>query len=186
MNSIATVSVSGTLDEKLQAIAAAGFEGVEIFENDLLACPRSPREVGQMMRDLGLRCTVFQPFRDFEGMPAELRQRVFDRAERKFDVMQELGTDLVLICSNVSPASLPDRGRIIDDFRELGERAATRSLRVGFEALAWGRHISDHRDAWAVVKAPISASSIWKQPRESVSTPGVAPRCMAAMIWLPL
>ena len=153
MNSIATVSVSGTLDEKLQAIAAAGFEGVEIFENDLLTCPRSPREVGQMMRDLGLQCTVFQPFRDFEGMPAELRQRVFDRAERKFDVMQELGTDLVLICSNVSPASLPDRGRIIDDFRELGERAATRSLRVGFEALAWGRHISDHRDAWAVVKA---------------------------------
>ncbi len=153
LHSIATVSVSGTLDAKLRAIAAAHFKAVEIFENDLLSYPGSAREVAQMMRDLGLKCTVFQPFRDFEGMPPELRQRVFDRAERKFDVMQELGTDLVLICSNVSPASLPDRNRIIDDFRELGDRAAARGLRVGYEALAWGRHIWDHRDAWAVVRA---------------------------------
>ena len=35
--SIATVSLSGTLPEKLEAIAAAGFDGVEIFENDLLS-----------------------------------------------------------------------------------------------------------------------------------------------------
>ena len=35
--SIATVSISGDLSEKLAAIAAAGFDGVEIFENDLLA-----------------------------------------------------------------------------------------------------------------------------------------------------
>ena len=33
--SIATVSISGDLGEKLEAIAAAGFDGVEIFENDL-------------------------------------------------------------------------------------------------------------------------------------------------------
>lgn len=153
LNSIATVSVSGTLDSKLCAIAEARFEGVEIFENDLLSYPGSTREVGAMMRELGLKCTAFQPFRDFEGMPPELRQGVFDRAERKFDVMQELGTDLVLVCSNVSPASLGDRACIIDDFHELGERAAIRGLRVGFEALAWGRHIWDHRDAWAVVQA---------------------------------
>ena len=38
------------------------------------------------------------------------------------------------------------------DFHELGERAAKRKLRVGFEALAWGRHINDYRDAWEVVR----------------------------------
>ena len=43
--SIATVSLSGTLAEKLTAIAGAGFDGVEIFENDLLASPLSPEEV---------------------------------------------------------------------------------------------------------------------------------------------
>jgi 4-hydroxyphenylpyruvate dioxygenase len=151
--SIATVSISGTLELKLRAIARAGFNGVEIFENDLLTAQASPREIGSLLRELGLTCTMFQPFRDFEGMPDNLRPRVFERVERKFDVMQELGTDLLLVCSNVSPVSTGDRNRIIADLREIGDRAAKRGLRVGFEALAWGRHIYDHREAWSVVRS---------------------------------
>lgn len=150
--SIATVSISGELDEKLAAIAAAGFDGVEIFENDLLVHDRSPREVGRMVRDRGLEITLFQPFRDFEGMPEAQRARAFDRAERKFDVMQELGTDLVLVCSNVSPVALGGIDRAAADFHALGERAAARGIRIGYEALAWGRYINDHRDAWEVVR----------------------------------
>jgi 4-hydroxyphenylpyruvate dioxygenase len=150
--SIATVSVSGELDEKLAAIAAAGFDAVEIFENDLLVFDRSPRDVGRMVRDRGLEISLFQPFRDFEGMPEPQRRRTFDRAERKFDMMQELGADLVLVCSNVSPVALGGLDRAAADFRELGERAARRGLRVGYEALAWGRHIHDHRDAWEIVR----------------------------------
>ncbi|MBA8879519.1 bifunctional sugar phosphate isomerase/epimerase/4-hydroxyphenylpyruvate dioxygenase family protein [Phyllobacterium myrsinacearum] len=150
--SIATVSLSGELPEKLDAIAKAGFEGVEIFENDFLAFDGSARDVGRMVRDHGLEITLFQPFRDFEGMPEPQRSRTFDRAERKFDVMQELGTDLVLVCSNVSPVALGGLDRAAVDFHELGERAAKRGLRVGYEALAWGRHINDHRDAWEIVR----------------------------------
>ncbi|HYJ40800.1 MAG TPA: TIM barrel protein, partial [Steroidobacteraceae bacterium] len=152
LSCIATISVNGPLRTKLRAIADAGFEHVEIFESDLLASPEPVHVIGAMMRDLGLTCVAFQPFRDFEGMPAAERARVFDRAERKFDVLQELGTDLMLVSSNVSPAALADRGRIVDDFRELGERAAARGLRVAFEALAWGRHVRDHRDAWDIVR----------------------------------
>jgi 4-hydroxyphenylpyruvate dioxygenase len=149
---IATISVNGALRSKLRAIADAGFENVEIFESDLLASPEPVRVIGAMMRDLGLACVAFQPFRDFEGMPAATRGRVFDRAERKFDVLEELGTDLMLVTSNVSPEALADRGRIVDDLRELGVRAAARGLRVGFEALAWARHVRDHRDAWEIVR----------------------------------
>jgi 4-hydroxyphenylpyruvate dioxygenase len=105
-----------------------------------------------MVRDHCLEITLFQPFRDFEGMPEPHRSRLFDRAERKFDIMQELGTDLVLVCSNVSPLSLGGIDRAVADFHELGERAAKRGLKVGYEALAWGKHISDHRDAWEVVR----------------------------------
>jgi 4-hydroxyphenylpyruvate dioxygenase len=152
LTSIATVSISGTLELKLRAIAQAGFNGVEIFENDLLTAQQSPREIGALMRELGLKCTLFQPFRDFEGMPDTLRPRVFERIERKFDVMEQLGTDLLLVCSNVSPVSSGDRSRITADFHELGERAARRGLRVGYEALAWGRHVADHRDAWSIVR----------------------------------
>jgi 4-hydroxyphenylpyruvate dioxygenase len=152
LKAIATICVNGTLRTKLRAIADAGFEHVEIFESDLLACPEPVAVVGAMLRDQGLACVAFQPFRDFEGMPTRLRARVFDRAERKFDVMQELGADLVLVSSNVSPESLGEHDRIVEDFRELGDRAAARGLRVGFEALAWGRHIQDHRQAWEIVR----------------------------------
>src|SRR5581483_3428359 len=70
----------------------------------------------------------------------------------KFDLMQELGTDLLLVCSNVSPASSGERARIVADLRELAERAGRRRLRAGYEALAWGRHVFDHRDAWSLVQ----------------------------------
>ncbi|RUX34453.1 sugar phosphate isomerase/epimerase and 4-hydroxyphenylpyruvate domain-containing protein [Mesorhizobium sp. M2A.F.Ca.ET.042.01.1.1] len=150
--SIATVSISGDLREKLAAIAAAGFDGVEIFENDFLAFDGTPAEVGRMVRDHGLEITLYQPFRDFEGLPEPQRRRAFDRAERKFDLMQQFGTDLMLVCSNVSPAALGGIDRAAADLRALGERAARRGLRVGYEALAWGRHINDPRDAWEIVR----------------------------------
>lgn len=150
--SIATVSLAGDLGEKLEAIAAAGFEGVEIFENDFLAFDAGPGDVGRMVRDAGLKVVVFQPFRDFEGLPEPQRARAFDRAERKFDIMQALGTDLMLVCSNVSPLALGGVDRAADEFRALGERAAKRGLRIGYEALAWGRHVNDHRDAWEIVR----------------------------------
>ena len=150
--SIATVSLSGGLAEKLEAIAAANFTGVEIFEADLLSFNGTPRDVARMISSLGLKIVTFQPFRDFEGMSEPQRARNFARAERKFDLMGELGCDLLMICSNVSPDSLGGIERAAADFHELGERAAKRGLRVGFEALAWGRHISDYRDAWEVVR----------------------------------
>ncbi len=150
--SIATVSISGTLREKLEAIAQAGFDGIEIFEQDFIADEAGPREVGRMVRDHGLDITLFQPFRDFETLPEPARSKAFDRAERKFDVMQELGTDLVLICSSVHPQALGGIDRAAHDLCELGDRAAKRGLRVGYEALAWGTHVNDHRDAWEIVR----------------------------------
>ena len=152
LTSIATVSISGSLEGKIRAVADAGFDGVEIFENDLLGFPGSPREVGRMIRDVGMQCTLFQPFRDLEGMPPEQRARAFERMERKFDVMSELQTDLILLCSNCSPLAIGDRTRLVDDLSELGERAAKRKMRVGYEALAWGRYTFDHRDAWTLIR----------------------------------
>ena len=150
--SIATVSLSGTLPEKLEAIAAAGFDGVEIFENDLLYYDGSPREIKQMCADLGIAITLFQPFRDFEGCRRDRLSRNLERAERKFDLMQELGTDLVLVCSNASADSIGDEQILVDDLRLLAERAGARGLRIGYEALAWGRHVNTYQQVWNIVR----------------------------------
>ncbi|WP_460149711.1 3-dehydroshikimate dehydratase QuiC [Pseudomonas sp. S3_A03] len=150
--SIATVSLSGTLPEKLEAIAAAGFDGVEIFENDLLYYDGSPREVKQMCADLGIAITLFQPFRDFEGCRRDRLARNLERAERKFDLMQELGTDLVLVCSNAAADSVGDERILLDDLSLLAEHAGRRGLRIGYEALAWGRHVNTWQQVWNLVR----------------------------------
>ena len=150
--SIATVSLSGTLPEKLDAIAAAGFDGVEIFENDLLYYDGSPREVRQMCADLGIAITLFQPFRDFEGCRRERLARNLERAERKFDLMQELGTDLVLVCSNASADCVGDASILLDDLSLLAEHAGKRGLRIGYEALAWGKHVNTWQQVWNLVR----------------------------------
>ena len=69
--SIATVSLSGTLPEKLEAIAIAHFDGVEIMDNDLLFFNGSPRDARGIASDVGLTIDLFQPFRDFEGVSGE-------------------------------------------------------------------------------------------------------------------
>src|SRR6187402_964545 len=51
---ISTVCLSGTLEDKLRAAAAAGFAGVEMLEYDLVMAPWSPRRVADEAADLGL------------------------------------------------------------------------------------------------------------------------------------
>ena len=152
LRSIATVCLSGGLGEKLATAARVGFDGVEIFENDLLTFNGSPAEVRRIAEDLGLAITIFQPFRDFEAMPDPQRGRNLDRAERKFDVMEQLGTDLVLVCSNTAAAAIDDDSRAAADLHAMAERAAARGLRIGYEALAWGRHVNRWAHAWRIVE----------------------------------
>ncbi len=149
---IATVCLSGDLTEKLEAAAAAGFKSIEIFENDLLTFNGTNDEIARRMADLGLHPIAFQPFRDFEGWDEARRDRALARAERKFDTMAELGCDLLMVCSNVSPDAQGGLDRAADDFRRLGDLARSRGMRVAYEALAWGRHVNDYRDSWEVVR----------------------------------
>jgi len=144
--------MSGTLREKLEAIAAARFDAYELFENDLIYFNAAPATVGAIASDLGLACGLYQPFRDFEGAPEAAFRRNLDRAERKFDVMQALGAPLMLVCSNTSPDVNADAERAAAQLHELAERAARRNLRIGYEALAWGRVVNRYGQAWSLVR----------------------------------
>ena len=75
-------------------------------------------------------------------MPDDAFRADLDRAERKFDLMQALGAPLMLVCSNTSPLCARRPERAAAQLHELAERAARRNLRIGYEALAWGRHVS--------------------------------------------
>lgn len=91
--SVATVSLSGSLEEKVTAIAAAGFDGFEVFEPDFVSSPWSPRELASRAADLGLTLDLYQPFRDLDSADDATFARNLIRAERKFDIMEQLGCD---------------------------------------------------------------------------------------------
>jgi 3-dehydroshikimate dehydratase len=150
--SIATVSLSGSLREKIEAVAAAHFDAVEIFENDLLFYEGSATEIRSVADNLGLQICLFQPFRDFEAVPPEQFRRNLDRAERKFELMRGLGTSLLLVCSNVTAGAIDDDALAAAQLYELAERAAKHGFRIGYEALAWGTHVKTLGHAWRIVQ----------------------------------
>lgn len=151
--SIATVCLSGTLEEKMQACAAAGFDGIEIFEPDLVVSPASPTEIRALADRLGLSLDLYQPFRDLEGVTEELFQHNLDRLEAKFQLMQDLGMDLILVPSNVATATVHDDHVIAAQLRRAAELAARYDMRIAYEALAWGTVVNTYWHSWELVKA---------------------------------
>ena len=115
--SIATVCLAGTLEEKMQACARAGFDGIEIFEQDLVVSPSSPAEIKALADRLDLTLDLYQPFRDLEGVTEELFQDNLHRLEAKFVLMQELGMDMILVPSNVATATIDDDAVVADQLR---------------------------------------------------------------------
>lgn len=152
MRSIATITLGGTLPEKLRAIASAGFKGIELVEKDFLDFKGTARDIKCLCDDLDLAIIAFQPLRDFEGCPRQQLQGNLDRAERMFDTMGELGTQTLLLCSNVSEVASSDTAIMAGDLLLLADLAKRRGLRVGYEALSWGSHIRSYHDAWHLVK----------------------------------
>jgi 4-hydroxyphenylpyruvate dioxygenase len=150
--SIATVSLSGTLEEKLVAIAAAGFDGFEVFEPDFVASPWSPKELRTRAADLGLSLDLYQPFRDFDSVNDGQFARNLVRAQRKFELMEELGCETLLVCSSPLPAASHDDGQLVEQFSALAELASEHGKKVAYEALAWGAHVNTYGHAWRIVE----------------------------------
>src|SRR5438477_11181574 len=124
---IATVSLSGTLSEKLDAIAAARFDAIEVFENDLIHFQGSPEELRAMAADRGLGIDLYQPFRDLDAATDDLFRRNLDRAERKFDIMDTLGAPMMLVCSNATADAVTADSPIAAQFQALAARGARRN-----------------------------------------------------------
>ncbi|EPQ32005.1 uncharacterized protein PFL1_00203 [Pseudozyma flocculosa PF-1] len=125
------------------------------------------RHVRRLCESLGLAIYSLQPLRDFEGWTCpEDRRLAFQRARSRFEVMNALGTDLLLICSNNQPApkTTGDIGCIGRDLAELADLATAfgtvvtihggpQPIRVGYEALSWGAHVDLWSQAWEAVQA---------------------------------
>ena len=96
---ISTVCLSGTLEDKLRAAAAAGFAGLELLEYDLVMSSWSPARLADEATALGLSIEAYQPFH-VEAVSPDLFGATLRHAERKFDVLSELGASVLVCCSS--------------------------------------------------------------------------------------
>jgi 4-hydroxyphenylpyruvate dioxygenase len=125
---------------------------VEIFEADLIGSRLRPSEVRELVGELGLEVAMYQPFRDFEGVGRDALEANLRRACHKFEVMAELGTDLLLVCSTVASNTNGDPELAAMQLSRLADEADAHGMRIAYEALAWGAHVNDYRAAWRIVE----------------------------------
>lgn len=150
--SCTTVTFGGKLPEKLKAMKAAGFGATELWPRDYYEHNEGPDVAFDLLRETGLSLSCYQNLRNFEGMPEHQRERKTAIAAQLFDQMRLIGCETLVLCSNIAPDSSPDKGRIADDLRMLGDLAKSYGVRVAWEPICWGRWIKDYRDAWEIVR----------------------------------
>ena len=177
--SYASVSIgckpSHTLPKKLDAIATAGFQAIELGFPDLLSFANqnlrdgkpdaigaydyddlctAAKEVKTMCDAKGLKILILQPFANFEGWPEDSPERkdAFTRAEGWMRIMEACGTGLLQVGSTDSPAEKigRDRERFVNDLTELADLLATKGFRIAYENWCWSTHAPDWEDVWDI------------------------------------
>ncbi|MGI3185891.1 TIM barrel protein [Nioella aestuarii] len=148
---IATSAVPGDLPQKLEAIAAAGFAGVDLAEADFTGFSGSASDLAVIVAGHGLTLNALVPFDGLEGVQGPDRIPAFDRLERVFDRMETLGTELLVLRASSLPDADPQPDRVQEDLSELATRAKARTLRVAYQAVPWARILPHETDAGAFI-----------------------------------
>ena len=149
---VSTRAIPGDLAQKLAAIAEAGFGGVELHESDLTAFDGSPSQIRDMASDFGLRICLLQPFHNLECQPRSKRQSRFDRLKRKLDLMNALGTDLLLVGSAFQGHHAATEDQVIVDLGAATQIARAMGLRLACLGLPWSRFAHSDEQALRVIK----------------------------------
>ena len=150
--SIDTVTLSGSLEDKLRVIRDAGFGGIEIWAKDLVTHPGGVPGAVAAIRASGLRVAGFQLLKDYEGLDAHLHEYKIDIAESLLDLMDAVGAKLLVVASSTSTYASGDPDKVVADLRALATLAARRHVRIAFGAPAWAKWINEYPLVWEAVR----------------------------------
>ena len=149
---ISTASLSGTLAEKLKAASVAHFDGVTLSDRDLVFVDAPARFVREIASDVGLPIMAVQIFSNIKNIPDLGRTENLRRIERKFDMMAELGSPLMVMTSDNFSNQATEDAQLVEEISELAVRAASRGLNIAFQAVPWAKRIKSWRHALQIVK----------------------------------
>jgi 2-keto-myo-inositol isomerase len=150
--SLDTITMAGSLESKLDAAASAGFTQITLWAKDLVGHPDGYQAALNEVRLSGLRVNAIQVMRDYEGLSGPLHRYKIETVKSMLKLCEAVGAERLLICSSTSPHASGDLEHIASDLRKVAMLATPLGVRVGFEALSWGRHVSDFELSWEIVQ----------------------------------
>ena len=147
-----TITLAGTLGQKLDAIRRAGFGQVMLSARDLTSHEGGIGAAVAAVKRSGLRVTGLQLLRDFEGLSGHLHAYKVDVAKAMLQMCEAVGSRVLLVCSSTSVHATGDLDVIAKDLAKLATLAVPFGIRIAYEALSWGRHVNEYPMAWEVVE----------------------------------
>ncbi|KEF56954.1 uncharacterized protein A1O9_07144 [Exophiala aquamarina CBS 119918] len=162
---ISTISLgwhpSHTLEWKIAAAQAAGFQGVEMFITDLDIYARShgqsridaAREIQQLCAEHSIEILCLASFDNFEGQSTPLADRLVT-AKEWLALAKALGTGIIQIPSNDSKDAIGDETVIVGELQAISDLGLQQQPPVSFayEALGWGTHVADWEESLRIVQ----------------------------------
>jgi sugar phosphate isomerase/epimerase len=150
--SLDTITLAGSLESKLDAAAGAGFSQITLWAKDLVGHPDGYEAALNEVRLSGLRVNAIQVMRDYEGLSGPLHRYKVETVKTMLRLCESVGAERLLICSSTSAHASGDIDHIAADLRKVAMLATPLGIRVGYEALSWGRHVSDFELSWEIVQ----------------------------------
>jgi len=147
-----SITMTGTLECKLRAACDAGFAQIMLWATDLAGHPGGVREALRLVRASGLRVTGLQLVRDYEGLDGAFHDHKREVAQQLLQLCQLAGAPLLLVGSSTSPHADGAAPALARDLDRLAALAAPLGVRIGYEAVSWGRHVNVLAHAWSVVE----------------------------------
>ncbi|CAD0099877.1 unnamed protein product [Aureobasidium mustum] len=163
-------------EKKMGAAAASGFQGMEIFYEDLEYFARtldssidkdmtpSPthllaaaKKVKSICDQNNLRIIGLQPFLFYEGLrDRQQHDRLIEKLHVWFDIVDALDTDTIQIPANFLPQDqiTGEMDTIVSDMVEVADLGLkrTRPIRFAYENLCWSTYIDTWEAVWEVVQ----------------------------------
>ena len=146
-----TITLAGPLEAKLKAVREAGFTQIMLNATDIVGHPGGEAAAVAAVRASGLRVTGFQVLRDFEGLSGTLHAYKVDVAKAMLDMCHALGSTVLLACSSASPHATGEKEQLKRDLQKLAMLAVPLNIRIAYEALSWGSHVSQFPEAWEII-----------------------------------
>lgn len=158
-----------SMESKVDAMAVNGFEGIEIFYEDLEAIAEkypggltddnrieAARVIRKLCDERNIEVIGLQPFIFYEGlMDSKVHASHIQKLKLWFHLVKILGTDLILVPSNFLQTGITgDKATISSDLIEIADLGLQERpvVRFAYEALAWGKFADTWQDAWEVVQ----------------------------------